>query len=63
LNYNESILIFNNISNSIKFIEALEKKKKLDAKDIADNNDDLPFLDRIIFLSPNTKKSPLKREL
>lgn len=44
LNYNESILIFNNISNSIKFIEALEEKKKLGTKDTAEPTiDDLPF--------------------
>lgn len=46
LNYSESLLIFNNITNSIKFIESIEKtleqeNKQQEAKSI--NWEDLPF--------------------
>lgn len=45
LNYNESLLIFNNISNVIKFIEAIEKKNepKPVIENPFDNGIDLPF--------------------
>lgn len=47
LNYNESILIFNNISNIIKFIDSIErpiKKNDIIIKDEIDfDNIDLPF--------------------
>lgn len=46
LNYEESLLIFNNITNSIKFIDSLEKKitpKNTEQKEEFDWNDDLPF--------------------
>ncbi len=45
LNYNESLLIFNNISNVIKFIEAIEKKNesKPVIENPFDNGVDLPF--------------------
>lgn len=42
LNYNESILIFNDISNVIRFLETIEKPK-IETKDVKDNRDDLPF--------------------
>lgn len=45
LNYNESILIFNNVSSSIRFIESIEQKiadnRKQEEVDV--NWDDLPF--------------------
>jgi len=42
LNYSESVLIFNDISNVIKFIEAIEKDKlKEEIQD--DDSDTLPF--------------------
>ena len=44
LNYDESILIFNNVSNLIRFIEKIESKKELSSAISEDNNkDDLPF--------------------
>jgi len=44
LNYNESILIFNNVSNAIKFIESIEQhiaEKK--QKEVETDWDDIPF--------------------
>jgi hypothetical protein len=43
LNYHESILIFNNISNTIKFIETIENKilKSKDPQEV--DWSDLPF--------------------
>jgi len=45
LNYNESILIFNNVSSSIRFIESVEQKIADTRKqnEIDTNWDDLPF--------------------
>jgi hypothetical protein len=46
LNYNESILILNDVSNVIRFIESIEKDQKLEAtkkEDETENWDDLPF--------------------
>lgn len=46
LNYNESILIFNNVSNVIKFIESIEANRniKFDTSEPEDEfNDELPF--------------------
>ena len=46
LNYEESLLIFNNITNAIKFIESLEKKilpEKIIEKKEYEWDDDLPF--------------------
>ncbi|GAB4280682.1 MAG: hypothetical protein Kow0068_05010 [Marinilabiliales bacterium] len=47
LNYNESILIFNDISNVIRFIESIEKDKKFESSikedETTENLDDLPF--------------------
>lgn len=46
LNYNESILIFNDVSNVIKFIESIEAERKLefDVSESEDEfDDDLPF--------------------
>ncbi len=42
LNYNESILIFNDISNVIRFLETIEKPK-IEKVAIEENWDDLPF--------------------
>jgi len=46
LNYSESVLIFNNVTNSIKFIESIEKtieeKKKVETKSV-NWWDNLPF--------------------
>jgi hypothetical protein len=42
LNYNESILIFNNVSNVIQFLETIEKPK-VEEKEVEENWDDLPF--------------------
>lgn len=42
LNYNESILIFNDISNVIRFLETIEKPK-IESKEVDENWDDLPF--------------------
>lgn len=42
LNYNESILIFNNVSNVIRFLETVEKVKTKE-KEIIEEWDDLPF--------------------
>lgn len=41
LNYSESLLIFNNITNSIKFIESIESKI-ISSKEVLEE-DDLPF--------------------
>lgn len=41
LNYNESILIFNNISNVVRFLESIEKPTSID--DPVDEWDNLPF--------------------
>ena len=43
LNYNESILIFNNVSNVIRFLETIEKPKTEEKEDIVEEWDDLPF--------------------
>lgn len=45
LTYNESLLIFNNIANVIRFIEAIEKENKPIQKEESENGDDwdLPF--------------------
>ena len=43
LNYHESILIFNNIASSIKFIETVEKKIKKDVVTYEIGSDELPF--------------------
>lgn len=50
LNYQESVLIFNNVTNSIKFIESVEEKiisdkrqQEIDAQNESVNLDDLPF--------------------
>lgn len=50
LNYQESVLIFNNVTNSIKFIESVEEKiisdkrrQEIDAQNETVNWDDLPF--------------------
>lgn len=42
LNYNESILIFNDISNVIRFLETIEKPK-IEEKEVDEYWDDLPF--------------------
>lgn len=42
LNYNESILIFNDISNVIRFLETIEKPK-IREKEVEEDWDDLPF--------------------
>jgi len=46
LNYNESILIFNDVSNVIKFIESIEAERKIEF-DVSESenefDDDLPF--------------------
>lgn len=45
LNYDESVLIFNHVSGSIKFIEAIEKsiEKSNKEKSVETDWDDLPF--------------------
>lgn len=46
LNYNESILIFNDVSNVIKFIESIEAERKIEIDDLKPEDDhdyDLPF--------------------
>jgi len=46
LNYNESILIFNNVTNSIKFILSIEEKvenENTETEENPDDWDDLPF--------------------
>lgn len=43
LNYNESVLIFNDVSNVIKFIESLEKPIPVEEKIEEADTDDLPF--------------------
>ena len=45
LNYNESILIFNDVSNVIKFIESIEQKetKSEDSQEDEEDWKDLPF--------------------
>jgi predicted RNase H-like nuclease len=46
LNYSESVLIFNNVTNSIKFIESLEKTIATEIKKVEKetaNWEDLPF--------------------
>jgi len=42
LNYNESILIFNNVSNIIRFLETIEKPKT-EEKETDEEWGDLPF--------------------
>jgi len=42
LNYNESLLIFNDVSNVIKFIESIEKKES-ESEDIQKEEEELPF--------------------
>ena len=45
LNYHESVLIFNNVSSAIKFIESIEKEKlEVDEQDeVQAEWDDIPF--------------------
>ncbi len=44
LNYHESLLIFNHVANSIKFIEAIESKEEESEQDDDESSwDDLPF--------------------
>ena len=44
LNYHESILIFNNVSNSVKFIQTIEAKNKVEPELPTNTEwDDLPF--------------------
>lgn len=43
LNYNESLLIFNNVTNSIKFIESVEEKIKQEKIEIENDEFNLPF--------------------
>lgn len=44
LNYDESILIFNSVSNSIKFIQTIEAKNKVEIKPTSSSTlEDLPF--------------------
>ena len=45
LNYNESILIFNNVSSSIRFIESIEEPDAADTlqDEIETGWDDIPF--------------------
>ena len=45
LNYHESVLIFNNVSSAIKFIEAIEKEKsEVDEQDeVQAEWDEIPF--------------------
>jgi hypothetical protein len=43
LNYNESLLIFNNISNVIRFIETIEKQNELEPLKNIQDEEDFPF--------------------
>jgi hypothetical protein len=43
LNYNESILIFNNIASSVKFIESIERETLNNQRDDNPDKDDSPF--------------------
>jgi len=43
LNYDESLLIFNHVTGSIRFLEALQKKRKAKSDDRMDKVQDLPF--------------------
>jgi hypothetical protein len=43
LNYHESVLIFNDVSNVIKFIESIEKSVPVEEQKEEDDIDDLPF--------------------
>ncbi|WP_091203852.1 abortive infection family protein [Flavobacterium xueshanense] len=43
LNYNESILIFNNVTNVIRFLETIEKPKTEQKEEIIEEWNDLPF--------------------
>lgn len=43
LNYNESILIFNNVSNVIRFLESIEKLRPIDKEEEVEDWDNLPF--------------------
>ncbi len=43
LNYNESLLIFNDISNVIRFIEAIEKQNEPEQEEVKEEDWDLPF--------------------
>jgi hypothetical protein len=43
LNFNESILIFQNISTIVKFLKSIEKNQEIKSKKIEDNNDEFPF--------------------
>lgn len=44
LNYNESVLIFNNVLNSIRFIESLENSSEENMQQNSEDNwDDIPF--------------------
>ena len=40
---NESILIFNNVSNVIRFLETIEKPRTEGKEEIVEGWDDLPF--------------------
>lgn len=51
LNYNESVLIFNNISNTVRFVESIENKISEKKKEFAKDNiewDDIPYSDEEI---------------
>jgi hypothetical protein len=45
LNFNESVLIFNNVSSTIRFIESIEKALDIEKKkeEIDTEWDDIPF--------------------
>ena len=43
LSYNESLLIFNNVASSIRFIAALEESSGQNRKRRAERDDDIPF--------------------
>lgn len=43
LNYNESLLIFGHVTNSIRFIEAIELKAAGKSTDRPDEDDEIPF--------------------
>jgi Abortive infection C-terminus len=43
LNYEESLLIFNHVASSIRFIKSLEARIKHESKSVVTMDDDLPF--------------------
>jgi hypothetical protein len=43
LNYNESVLIFNNVTSSIKFIGSIEVNQEKSVQNDNDAWDDIPF--------------------